>query len=84
MLDSYYDGYGPQIGDTAYVVAGPTETERSLTGLIEHGALHSIIGPILDQNISVVSQAQANLLYADLKKSMPFNYGSWKGALEES
>ena len=83
LLDSYYDGYGPQIGDIAYVVAGPTETERSLTGLIEHEALHSIIGPMLDRNRNVVSPAQADRLFAVLKKSMPSGYGSWDSALEE-
>jgi hypothetical protein len=84
LLDSYYDGYGPQIGETAYVVAGPTETERSLTGLIEHEALHSIIGPMIDRNINVVSQAQADRLYDVLEKSMPSSYGSWASVLEET
>ena len=84
LLTSYYDGYGPQIGNTAYVIAGPTETERSLSGLIEHEALHSIIGPMLDRNKNVVSDDQAKRLFAVLKKTMPSGYGSWEGALEET
>lgn len=84
LLDSYYSGSGPQIGDIAYVIAGPTETELSLTGLIEHEALHSIIGPMIDRNRNVVSKAQADRLFAVLKKSMPSGYGSWDSALEET
>jgi hypothetical protein len=83
-LDSYYSGNGPQIGDTAYVVAGPTETDLSLRGLIEHEALHSVIGPMLDKHIGVIPSARANRLYAVLKQTMPAGYGTWDSALEET
>lgn len=84
LLDSYYSGNGPQIGDTAYVVAGPTETELSLRGLVEHEALHSLAGPMLDRNNKVVPSAQAARLFTVLKKSMPSGYGTWDSTLEES
>lgn len=83
-LDSYYSGNGPQINVTAYVVAGPTETDLSMKGLIEHEILHSIIGPMLDKNLSVIPSAQRNRLYAVLKKSMPSGYGTWSSAVEVS
>lgn len=84
LLDSYYSGNGPQIGDTAYVVAGPTETERSLQGLIEHEALHSLTGPMLDRQIGTIPSDQARRLFAVLKKSMPSGYGTWASSLEEN
>lgn len=83
-LDSYYSGNGPQIGDLAYVVAGPSETELSLQGLIEHETLHSIIGPMLDENLRIISPAQADRLFAGLKESMPASYASWASAIEET
>lgn len=84
LLDRYYSGYGPQIGERAYVVAGPTESEGNMIGLVEHEALHSIIGPMLEQNASVVSSQQANSLYGVLKTRMPGSYGTWESALEET
>lgn len=84
LLDSYYSGYGPQIGATAYVVAGPTETDLSVKGLIEHEMLHSVIGPMLDRNIHIISPAQRNRLFAVLSKLMPSSYGTWSSILEES
>jgi hypothetical protein len=84
LLDSHYSGYGPQVGAIAYVVAGPTEDERSLAGLIEHELLHSLVGPVLDANLDAVDQAQAERLYAVLKTTMPAGYGTWPSALEEN
>jgi hypothetical protein len=84
LLDSHYSGYGPQIGEIAYVVAGPTETELSLSGLIEHEALHSTIGPMLDRQIDLIPRARSERLFAVLKEQMPAGYGTWASALEES
>ena len=84
LLDSHYSGYGPQIGDTAYVIAGPTDSIENLTGLMEHEMLHSMIGPVLDQNSSVIKPAVKNELYQTLKTTMPSSYGSWNSILEES
>jgi hypothetical protein len=84
FLDSYYSGYGPQIGGIAYVVAGPTETDRSLRGLIEHEIAHSLVGPLVDENLSVVPSAQSERLFSTLKRTMPSGYGTWAGALEET
>lgn len=83
-LDSYYSGNGPQVGEIAYVVAGPTETELNLKGLIEHELLHSLIGPMLDHTTDQIPQRTSRRLYAALKESMPSGYGSWKSTLEES
>jgi hypothetical protein len=84
LLDSYYSGNGPQIGGTAYVVAGPTETELSLRGLIEHETLHSLIGPMLDRQRASIPNATSRRLYAVLKDTMPAGYGTWDSVLEES
>ena len=83
-LDAYYSGTGPQVGEIAYVVSGPTETELSLQGLIEHEILHSVIGPMLDRNIDRVPNQTSRRLYAVLKETMPSSYGSWSSALEET
>lgn len=83
-LDTYYSGTGPQVGETAYVVAGPTETELSLKGLIEHEILHSVLGPMLDRNIDQVPAKTSRRLYAVLKETMPTSYGTWASALEET
>ena len=84
LLDSYYSGNGPLIGDIAFVVSGPTETELSLQGLIEHETLHSIIGPMLDRNHHIISKTQSHRLFTVLKKSMPSSYGTWPNVLEET
>jgi hypothetical protein len=83
-LDSYYSGNGPQIGELAYVVAGPSETDLSLQGLIEHETLHSIVGPMLDRNLAIIPPAQGDRLFAALKERMPSSYGSWASAIEET
>ncbi len=83
-LDAYYSGTGPQINEIAYVVAGPTETDLSLKGLIEHEALHSVIGPMLEQNKKNISSTVAKDFYDVLKDNMPSGYGNWESMLEES
>lgn len=84
LLDAHYSGNGPQIGEIAYVVAGPTETDQNLQGLIEHEMLHSVIGPMLDRNLQIIPRAQADRLYGVLKEHMPNGYGTWSSTLEET
>lgn len=84
LLDAHYSGTGPLVGDIAYVVSGPTETELSLLGLIEHEVLHSVIGPILDQQIKQIPNSTSRRLYTTLKETMPSGYGTWASVLEES
>lgn len=83
-LDTHYSGTGPQVGEIAYVVAGPCETELSLKGLIEHEVLHSVIGPMLDQHIDQIPKQTSQRLYNVLKETMPTSYGSWSSVLEET
>ena len=83
-LDAHYSGTGPQVGEIAYVVAGPSETELSLKGLIEHEVLHSVIGPMLDQHKDQISAQTSRRLYNVLKETMPSSYGSWSSVLEET
>jgi hypothetical protein len=66
------------------VVAGPSETELSLKGLIEHEVLHSVIGPMLDQHKNQISGETSRRLYNILKETMPSSYGSWSSVLEET
>ncbi len=45
LLDTGWVGYGPQIGDTAYVILGPSaEVEM---GLVQHELLHSAANPAI-------------------------------------
>lgn len=83
-LDAYYSGNGPQVGEIAFVVAGPTETNLSLQGLIEHELLHSVVGPMLDRQIDQVPKPTSRRLYAALQETMPAGYGAWASILEET
>jgi len=83
-LDAHYSGTGPQVGGIAYVVAGPTETELGMQGLIEHELLHSVIGPMIDEHIDQVPAPTSRRLYAALKETIPGSYGTWASALEET
>ena len=45
LLDTGWVGYGPQIGDTAFVILGPSSEIE--TGLVQHELLHSAINPAI-------------------------------------
>ena len=83
-LDAFYSGNGPQVGERAFVVAGPTETDQNLIGLVEHELLHSIIGPMLDQHLDQGPAQTFRRLYEALRGAMPSNYGTWESMLEET
>jgi hypothetical protein len=82
LLDAHYRGYGPQVGETAYVVVGPTEGELD-TGLIQHEALHSIVGPLVEAHLSAIDADQSRALYRSLRGRVPASYGSWEIIVEE-
>lgn len=83
LLDAHWSGFGPQVGDTAYVVVGPTREEPDV-GLIQHEALHSLVGPLVEANLEAIDPQHANALFAALRKRVPKNYGSWEIIVEES
>lgn len=83
LLDAHWRGYGPQIGDNAYVVAGPTRDEPDL-GLIQHETLHPIIGPLVEANLDAIDPQKAKSLYAVIRVRVPSGYGTWEAIVEES
>lgn len=83
LLDAHWSGYGPQIGETAYVVVGPTR-ERPDAGLIQHEANHSLIGPLVDAQRDAVDPEQARRLHQALRGGVRGSYGTWEILLEES
>jgi hypothetical protein len=83
LLDAHYRGYGPQVGGTAYVIVGPAEDQPDI-GLVQHEALHSIAGSLVEVNLDAIDPKAADTLYADLRKRVPPGYESWAGILEES
>jgi hypothetical protein len=82
LMDAHWRGYGPQVGDTAYVIAGPTDQEVD-TNLIQHEALHSIAGPVVDAHFDVIDPGKGRALYQALRKRVPDGYGSWESIVEE-
>ena len=60
LLDTGWVGYGPQIGDTAYVILGPSAEVE--TGLLQHELLHSAVNPAIFAALaSLDSTARARL-----------------------
>jgi hypothetical protein len=82
LVDAHYSGFGPTVGDTAYVVLGPAQDQVDV-GEIQHEALHSIVGPLVAANLSVIDETQSSSLYASLRKRVPSSYGTWEKILEE-
>jgi hypothetical protein len=82
LMDAYYRGYGPQVGDTAYVIAGPGEDDID-AGLIQHEALHSIVGPMVEANLGEIDPAHSRTLHRALRDRVPGGYGSWSIMVEE-
>jgi hypothetical protein len=82
LLDAHYRGYGPQVGETAYVIVGPTDGGVDV-GLIQHEALHSIAGPLVEEHFGVIEADKGRDLYRVLRKQVPDNYGTWQGVVEE-
>lgn len=84
LLDAHWRGYGPHIGQTAYVVVGPTGDEPDI-GLVQHEALHSLVGPLVEANQNVITPAQAERLFNRLQTEVDtHSYGTWSAILEES
>lgn len=82
LLAAHWNGNGPTVGNTAYVVVGPTEDEPD-TSLIQHEALHSIAGPLVEANMNAIDEEQGRTLFAGLKQQVPPGYGSWESLVEE-
>ncbi len=59
LLMPYLSGYGPWIGDTVYVVSGPTTTllrPIAATFLVQHEYTHSTINPLVALNQALVDR----------------------------
>jgi hypothetical protein len=82
LLDAHHRGYGPQVGETAYVIVGPTGGCVDV-GLIQHEALHSIAGPLVEEHFSVIDADKGGALYRVLRQQVPQGYGTWQGVVEE-
>jgi hypothetical protein len=84
LLDAHWRGYGPHLDGSAYVIVGPTG-ERPDLGLVQHEALHSLVGPLVEANLNAVDAAQAERLFAVLRTQVDaHSYGTWEIILEES
>jgi hypothetical protein len=82
LLDSYWRGYGPAVGDTSYIVSGPAETPN--IGLLQHEFMHPIINPLVDANLEAVAPGQARRLFAQLRGQVADGYQNWQAILHES
>jgi hypothetical protein len=82
LMDAHWRGYGQQVGDTAYVIVGPTGEEED-TGLIQHETLHSIAGPLVEAHFEVIDAGKGRALYRQLRQRVPPGYGSWEIIVEE-
>jgi len=82
LLDAYWRGYGPRVGDLSYVVMGPA-VEPNI-GLIQHEAMHPILNPLVDAHLAAVERSQADRLFAALKPRVSAGYRTWPNILHES
>lgn len=82
LLDAYWRGYGPRVGDLSYVVMGPAVDPN--IGLIQHEAMHPILNPLVDAHLAAVEPGQADRLFAALKPYVAAGYRSWPNILHES
>jgi len=83
LLDAHWSGYGPEIGGVGYVIVGPTRQPPSLD-LVQHEALHSLLGPLVNADAGSVDRAQAERLQTALRPGLTGSYGTWESLLEES
>ncbi len=82
LLDAYWRGYGPRVGDTSYVVMGPADQPN--IGLIQHEAMHPIINPMVEESMEVIDGTQSGRLFEMLETRVPAGYTTWDGILQES
>ncbi len=84
LLDSYWRGYGERVGDTTYVIMGPSSPDNLNLSLIQHEAMHPILNPMVDANLKAIDSAQADRLYAWLKPKMSSGYPMWSSIMRET
>lgn len=82
LIDAYWRGYGPRVGDLSYVVMGPAVAPN--VGLIQHEAMHPILNPLVDAHLGVIERVQADRLFAALKPHVAAGYRTWPSILHES
>jgi hypothetical protein len=82
LLDAYWRGYGPAVGETSYIVSGPAEQPN--IGLVQHEFMHPLLNPVVDGNLRAVDAGQARHLFERLKGQVSRGYRSWEGILHES
>jgi hypothetical protein len=82
LLDAYWRGYGPRVGDLSYVVMGPAINPN--IGLIQHEAMHPILNPLVDAHADAIRRGQADRLFAALKPRVSASYGTWHSILREN
>ncbi len=83
LLDAHWSGKGPTVGDVAYMVVGPAEDGKTDVGLLQHEALHSIVGGLVEANMDAIDEQKGTKLYGKLKDRVPSGYGSWESIVEE-
>jgi hypothetical protein len=83
LLDAHWSGKGPTVGDVAYMVVGPAEDGKADVGLLQHEALHSIVGELVAANMDAIDTEKGTELYNKLRDRVPSGYGSWESIVEE-
>lgn len=81
LLNAYWRGYGPAIGDTSYIISGPAQQPN--ISLVQHEFMHPVINPLVDANLNAIDPELARRLFDRLKVEVPRGYGSWEGILHE-
>ncbi len=82
LLDAYWRGYGPRVGDTSYIIMGPSDQPN--IGLIQHEAMHPIVNPLVDADLGAIDKADTDRFFARIRPLMPSAYPTWDGILKES
>jgi len=83
LLDSYKRGTGKKIGQTAYIIFGPSEKEPNL-GLIQHEFLHSVIDPLFTKAKIEKIVSEGDSLWPPIEGKMKkLGYYDWKTAVIE-
>ena len=82
LLDAYWRGYGPRVGNLAYVIMGPAIDPN--ISLIQHEALHPLLNSLIDEHLTVIDRRQSDRLFAGLKPRVSSGYQTWPNIVHEN
>ena len=82
LLDAYWRGYGPRVGNLAYIVMGPALDPN--IGLIQHEAMHPLLNDLIDAHLAVIDSRQSDRLFTALKPRVSAGYQTWPNIVHEN